>query len=618
MITIQYQNGYLILYSETPDENVELMKLFVNESRIIYDNGIWKVPDKLDMWLSHALIPMKHNLFVSESIRSWREAGSPKSAVIMCGVITSKVMKGSQDLPHKDMEEATRYFWKAAPNHPKYKSGAWDGYINLYKRWEHSFPTGLLYEIENVFIKKGIIYRIENTYNIDSERQYLWEICDNIVPDPDQIEAVRCAVEGRRGIVKAPTAFGKTAILAKRLLVAKGVPSLFVANKKTLLDDAASEFMSGIKGLTKCSCIKEGWFGDTKLPSTNIKPLDAQVICATIQSLHARLQDPVTAPYLLDWLHNKCKLVMADECQAVGTRTWDDVLNECYAPYRIFLSATPRRTDGATIKLMAGSGPILFTTTAEEQIKQGRLCELDITYQVYNQNIYNDYDADVNYNEMYKACITENSNRNREYIGKPAMEMVKEGRHVLVLIQFIDHGHILRDMFINEFELKPEDIRFIWGDTPDKVRKNAISEFRKGEFKIMIGSTIFDAGVNIPIISGVVLGGAGNSDITLIQRIGRGARTCDYGDVLGYLPEFMNKNHGKKITKVFDILDTNVKFFHKQGINRYYNARTEFGKTRVHVSGGDYAALKRTKNNQLRKDLDDMAAQLEMINEFSS
>jgi superfamily II DNA or RNA helicase len=267
---------------------------------------------------------------------------------------------------------------------------------------------------------------------------------------------------------------------------------------------------------------------------------------------------------------------------------------------------------------MAASGPVLYTTTAEEQIKKGRLCELNIFYQTYDHKIYNEHDADINYTEFYKTFIMENEERNRDFIVKPTLKMINEGRHVLVLIQFIDHGHILKEMFLKE-GLDSNDVRFVWGDTPDKLRKSAINEFRKGDFKVMIGSTIFDAGVNIPVISGVVLGGAGNSDITLIQRIGRGARNCKYEDVLGYMPDFMKQNHGKKITEVYDIIDANIKFFHKQAINRYYNACEEFGKDRVFITGGDKSVLrKNTKQaSQTMKELDQVDAQLKMLEEFA-
>jgi superfamily II DNA or RNA helicase len=165
----------------------------------------------------------------------------------------------------------------------------------------------------------------------------------------------------------------------------------------------------------------------------------------------------------------------------------------------------------------------------------------------------------------------------------------------------------------------PKDIMFIWGDTPDKIRQETISRFKRGELKIVIGSTIFDAGVNVPVISGVVLAGAGNSDITLIQRIGRGTRNCDYEKILGYTPKFIANNNGKKVSKIYDVLDVNTKFFHKQAKNRYYNASQEFGASRVHVVGGDKSALRKQSKagKQLAKEVDQFSAQLAMLNEFT-
>ncbi|MDF2841772.1 MAG: hypothetical protein K0R00_198 [Herbinix sp.] len=615
MVT-QTQEDYDVLRAQRELSNIGCCEM---------QKSVFEVPVKSVYSLNTILGAIKDRITVDNSFNIWKQKQKVVAPVLIrCGVIYSRVYPGQLQLPIKEIEEATRFFLKAAVNMKKYKEGKWDGYVNLYDRRERKFPTGLLPKIQEVLDKKEIPYNIEIVYEEAPKPEFNWRVEDGLTPDPDQYDAIDAGIKGRRGIIKAPTGFGKTAILAKRLTANFSVPTLFVANKKTLLDDAAEEFRDGIKGLKKTDVIqiKDGWFGSIKIDGNtkaeDIKPLTAPIIVATIQSLHARFIDPRTKPYLLHWLHNVCKFVMVDETQAVGTPIWDEVLSECYAPYRIFLSATPRRTDGATIKIEAYSGCWLYSTTAAEQIEKGRLCELDILYQTYDHHLYNDDDADLVYADMYRMCIVENDERNKECVVKPTLEMLAEGRHVLVLIQSIDHGTILQRLFY-EAGLDAEDVRFIWGETPDKIRTAAIKEFRKGEFKVMIGSTIFDAGVNIPVISGVVLAGAGNSDITLIQRIGRGARNSDYEEILGYLPEFMKKNDGKKITKVYDIIDMNSKFFHKQSKNRYYNAREEFGADRVHVAGGDNSALRKTPKRtvEVRKAVDQFSAQLDMLDQFA-
>ena len=113
----------------------------------------------------------------------------------------------------------------------------------------------------------------------------------------------------------------------------------------------------------------------------------------------------------------------------------------------------------------------------------------------------------------------------------------------------------------------------------------------------MIGSTIFDAGVNIPAISGAVVAGAGNADITIIQKIGRAARNCDYENILGYTPKFL-KGADKKRSIIHDIADTNICYFRKQARNRYYTLRKEYGKDRVHLDNMRASDLAPPKKNQ--------------------
>lgn len=381
--------------------------------------------------------------------------------------------------------------------------------------------------------------------------------------------------------------------------------------------------MEGIEGLESddVASIKDGSFCGMKITSTttvsDVGIIKQPIIVATIQSLSARLKDPRTKGPLMHWLRNVCKLVMVDETQAVGTMQWEEVLNEVGAPYRICLSATPRRTDGATLKIFAASGPLLYDTSAEVQIANGRLCELDIQYHPFDHKLYNDNDSDLNYPEIYQSCIVSNDQRN-DFIANKTLELLEEERFVLILIQMIDHGHIIKEALIKN-GLESTDVNFIWGDTPTKIRNQVIDDFRQGKFKVLIGSTIADAGLDIKLISGVILAGAGNSDITLIQRIGRGARNCDYNSILGYEPKFIRDNNGKKVTTIIDVLDNNVAFFKKQAKNRYYNARTEFGADRVHIVGATASIFKaKSKKTASLKDVDQEKAMQDMFAVFNN
>lgn len=210
MITVKYNSGYIELLPSTSEENLKLIKLFA-DSNVRYSDGSWLINEKDLDWANHCLVPLRSILFIEKSFKEWREGTSSEYVIIRCNVVTSNLLRRGVTLPTKDLEEATRYFWKPAANHPKYKAGTWDGYINLYKRWEHSFPTGLLHEVEAVLTQKGIPYKIEYAYEREPEKQFDWEVCDGIIPDPDQVEAVEACIKGKRGICKSPTGFGRVA-----------------------------------------------------------------------------------------------------------------------------------------------------------------------------------------------------------------------------------------------------------------------------------------------------------------------------------------------------------------------------------------------------------------------
>lgn len=600
---VDVQNSNLMVKPQTMDE----MDFLIDINKIIkfqVQDGWW-ITSSIDLFIFKQMaIQAKMTKWDKlPGFNQWMADFRPQEVIeIQCNVHETKIdWKNTNKLVEEEIYKKLSYFFKPATNDWRYKKGMWDGYIRLYNKRSKTLPTGLVYLVTEYLDKCKLRYVVCNHYETKPEREFDWVANDKVIPEEDQVLAVSMADKFCRGLLKAPTGFGKTAVLAVRSVANFGVPSLFIANKKSLLDDAKDAFAGLIDNIdeTKIHQIKDGIFGTMKIKketqASDIPELDSHIIVATVQSLHSRLNDPRTGPILKRWLQDVCKFVMIDECQAMGTKQWDEVLNACNAPLRFALSATPRRTDGGVLKIHAQTGDTIFFTTAEEQIAKGRLCELDIQYHMFDHGLYNERDSDVQYQDAYSEWIVNNEKRNA-FVVNQVMSLLGEDRLTLLLINFIEHGHVLTEELVKA-GLAREDIRFVYGETKDAVRTAAIKEFRKGKFKVLIGSTIFDAGVNIPSISGVVIAGAGNSDITLIQKIGRGARNVDFEKELGYIPEFMI-GQDRKITKVVDIYDTNVKFFNKQAKNRFENASLEFGESRVKLVGttGKITKRKQSKN----------------------
>ena len=315
---LQHNNGFIFITPDDASESRDIMNV-LNENNLFTNNsagfrtGRWFVKDRFLPLLNKILIPFKDNIrkdvSMTEYIALFKNQGQVdgKDRIkILFGPNECKIIGPKRSVPEEALQKKMRYFFQGAVNCKSYKEKRWDGFIVLYNKQKRTFPSGFLDKALSVFDSKKIPYTVEQTFEYP-ERQFSWVVNDGITPDPDQIEAVEVALKEKRGIVKAPTGFGKTAVLAKRLTAGFGVTTLFVANKKALLDDAAEEFLSGIDGLDYVGQIKDGVFDQRK---TKEDPrITSPVIVATIQSLAARLEDERTAPILKYWLNNVCKFV---------------------------------------------------------------------------------------------------------------------------------------------------------------------------------------------------------------------------------------------------------------------------------------------------------------------
>ena len=66
------------------------------------------------------------------------------------------------------------------------------------------------------------------------------------------------------------------------------------------------------------------------------------------------------------------------------------------------------------------------------------------------------------------------------------------------------------------------------------------------------------------------------------------------------------KGVDKKCSVVYDVLDVNAKFFRTQSRTRYYNARDEFGASRVHLVDAEKNDLKSSKKAMVTKEIENM------------
>ena len=150
---------------------------------------------------------------------------------------------------------------------------------------------------------------------------------------------------------------------------------------------------------------------------------------------------------------------------------------------------------------------------------------------------------------------------------------------ILILLQRIEHGEILlrilqkyisnKSFFVDVFTspggrantVKVNEIEFLSGDDNLAKRTAVLNAVRNKQCKILLGTTIFDEGLDIPSADCLILAGAGKSSTRALQRIGR----------------VLRKHPGKERAYIFDFLDSTPIFRRQAAVRKkLYKTESEF------------------------------------------
>jgi len=218
-------------------------------------------------------------------------------------------------------------------------------------------------------------------------------------------------------------------------------------------------------------------------------------------------------------------------------------------------SATPWRDMGDDLLIDACFGKMIAEINASFLIKKGILVKPTI-YFVHTRKRFSD--EEIPYATAYKEGIVQNEERNL-MIANIAQNMVKQGRHVLILAKHIEHGNSLESMVPNSV--------FLNGSHGAKVRQKHIDQMRIKKAPITIATSIFDEGVDVKPLDGLVLAGSGKSQTRALQRIGRVIRSFEDPST-GFI---------KKDAYIVDFHD-NMKYMlgHSKARRRIYETEPEF------------------------------------------
>ena len=200
-----------------------------------------------------------------------------------------------------------------------------------------------------------------------------------------------------------------------------------------------------------------------------------------------------------------------DECHLAACDTVQTIAKNIKAEYVYGMSASPWRDDGADMLIEAFLGKKIVDISAQTLIKQGYLVQPNIRFLAPKPYHF----KTGKYPNVYSRYIVENEQRNSMVL-RAATSMVEQGFVPLVLFHTIKHGDILFDLL-----KKTVPTGLLSGKDSAKQRDKIKNELESGRIKCLVASKIFDIGIDLPILSGLVIAGAGKSSVRALQRIGR-------------------------------------------------------------------------------------------------
>jgi len=430
---------------------------------------------------------------------------------------------------------------------------AWDGRNRLFEPSDMSFPLGLKNRVEEFYKKDNreltvIDHRtpksVGNAVDILPALKRM-----NKVPRPYQIDALKASRGNDRGIIRLPTGSGKT-LVATMIAADIGKKTIVYVIGKDLLHQLHSFFKEVFDG-ADIGIIGDGFceIGDINVASVwtvgQALGMKKSNILSENDDDEATIE-PEKYGEIRELLKS-AKTHIIDECHMAACETIQTMFQNMNPEHVYGMSASPWRDDGADIMIECILGHKIIDVSASDLINQGYLVKPMIKFMrvpKYPHKIPKQYKT------IYKHYIVENEERNGLVLSM-SEKLVELGYRPLILYNSVKHGKILNNMMAQRFPCV-----LLSGKDKMSVRQQAKEDIENGRIKAIIASKIFDVGIDLPVLSGLIIASSGKSSVRALQRIGRVIRpykgkkqaaVVDFIDDAAYL-----KKHSQARKKIYE------------------------------------------------------------------
>lgn len=426
--------------------------------------------------------------------------------------------------------------------------GTWSGKSSFFDVNNKTFPAGFLHVVQAELTKIGHTVQIiqkPHATPLGVESPIVDEF-GNDNPDYDyQMKSLKQVEKHGAGIIQVATGGGKSKI-AKLIMSRYRRMTLFLTTRGILLYQMKEQvdeigFNTGVIGDGQMKFVKGVNMGmvQTLVQALEVPDMnqETRAVIKTLfgnkknnpddyddEDIHAMAKKKYDAKVkkreaIIKFL-SMIEVVIGEEAHEVGGESYYEILRHCKnATIRVALTATPFMRDSAAdnMRLMAAFGPVLMEVSEELLIDRGILAKP--YFKFVNSKPHDKLRKSSPFERAYKLGYTENP-----YMQEDMLRDVKNASTLnlptLTLVSRKNHGGVLLKLY-RDAGIRTE---FIRGEDDMKNRKIQLQKLADGELDCVIGTTIVDVGVDVPMICFVQLAGGMKAQVAMRQRIGRGLR----------------------------------------------------------------------------------------------
>jgi superfamily II DNA or RNA helicase len=225
------------------------------------------------------------------------------------------------------------------------------------------------------------------------------------------------------------------------------------------------------------------------------------------------------------------------------------VLSKVKAPVRLGFTATLPEALEAQFAMEGLLGPVIAEVSYEDVIAANIIVKPEIRFlrSPFSQRL-----KDIRkYQDVYAEAIVANTDRNY-LIATTALKHIEKNEAVLIFVNEIQHGNYLQELFDGE-------VPFVQGSMPPEERMRIKKGLINKSIFLVIATTAWKEGVDIPNLDVVILAAGGKTEIPVIQSIGRGLRRTKtktraiIWDIFDPSHHYLVSHFGERVSLYFEL-----------------------------------------------------------------